>query len=104
MSTGWSAVWQKKARTRLFAGRSFEEKAVVWSYYRSLAYGDMRRESKVTRWYGEEYMEITAELSRRWVLEKRDARTDSREQKHQMRVVSAPVCAVRYINDLRYLP
>lgn len=60
-----STVAHEKARNGLVACWSFWEKEVVGSYYGSLSYADLRKESQLAKWYREEYIEFTAESFRR---------------------------------------
>lgn len=48
-------------------------------------------------------MEVTVEVFRKWVVELEDKVSDSRGQGHSVWVFPAPICAVRYIKDARYL-
>lgn len=48
-------------------------------------------------------MEVTAESFRRWAVELNENVSDNEGQKHSVWVVPSPFCAMRYINDPRYL-
>lgn len=52
--------------------------------YGSLAHGDLRKESQVTKLYAKEYLQVTVEWLRRQGLESRDAATDSTRQKSEV--------------------
>lgn len=53
-------VCREKARGGLFALRNSGHMGTVGSNYASLMYADVRKESQVTKIYGEKYTQITA--------------------------------------------
>lgn len=91
----------EKARNGMFARQSFEEKSVVGSYYRSLAYADLEKNSQGTRRYREKYTQIAGESFCKSALKSSYVASDSKEQRHQVWAVSAPFYVMRKINDAR---
>lgn len=61
-----SRICHEKAGSELFACRKFGERDTVESYYRSLAYGVLEKESQFTEEYEEKCLKVTAESSWRW--------------------------------------
>lgn len=55
-----STVRHTKAKNALFSGPNHWERGVVRSYYQRRAYADRRKETRVTKMYGEKYVEVTA--------------------------------------------
>lgn len=98
-----STIEHENAGKGLFASRKFGEREVIGSYYGSLVYADLGQELQSTKRYGEGYMEVTAESFRKWALDLNEKVSDSKGQTHSVWVVPAPFCAMRYINDPRYL-
>lgn len=96
-------VCQEKAGSGLFACRRFGKKAVV-SYYGSLSYVDLGKESQFTKRYKMKYMEATAESFCGKALKLDNVATDSKGQRDQVCVVPASLCSMQYINNLRYVP
>lgn len=88
----------------MFACRNFGERDVFGSNCGSLAYEDFEKELLVTKRYGEQYMKVTVESLRRGALELSEAATGNKGQRLSVLLVLAPFCAVRYINDPRFLP
>lgn len=72
----------QKARNRVFVRRNFEERGVLGSYYRSVAYGDLQKELQGTKRYEKKYTEVTAESFRRWTSKMSEVSSDSERQRH----------------------
>lgn len=62
---------------------------MVESYYASLVYSDLTKESEVPKSYEDEYINVTAESLRRLAQELSDGATDSKRRRHQMWLATA---------------
>lgn len=74
------------------------------SYYESLAYGDLGEKLEVKKINEEKYIEVPAGSFRRCALELSEMVSDDEGQEHLARRISASFCAMKYINEPRYLP
>lgn len=65
LSTQRVTARHDRAGYGVIACRYIAESNVVRPYYRSLEYADLGKKPQVTKRYGEKYMKVTAEYSRR---------------------------------------
>lgn len=79
-----------------FTCRKVGERDVAGSNYGSPAYGDLWKESQVTKKYEEQNKEVTAESFRRWPLELREAVSDRKRKGYSVWVTSAAFRAMRF--------
>lgn len=65
---GESTLQHERAGIEMSASGNAQKKCGAGSYYRWLAYTDLRRELQSKKQYGEEYMKVTAQSSGRWAV------------------------------------
>jgi len=99
-----SRIAHPDAGKGLFAMRNFGRGEVIGHYYGSLVYSDLTRQPRSMKTYGEGYMAVTMEVFSSWAMQIKDDVKDKDGHVHQVWVVPAPFCTMRYINDARYLP
>lgn len=94
-----STVCLERIRHGMLACRHSREKDGMRSYYWSLSYADLGEMLQVTRRFGVQYMNVIVESFCMCALELSSVGTHSRKQRHQMCMVRAKICEMRYIND-----
>lgn len=94
-----STIQHARAENGVFANRKFGEKGVAGSYYQSLECGDLARELRRKKQYKEETAEVISESFRKLAVKLEGKVSNSRVQKYFVWVISALLCAMRYMNE-----
>lgn len=88
----------------VFAARQLEKGRNLGYYYGSLVYSGLHAERSTTKVYGEDMMLVALEVFRAFDNEIIERARDWNVEDHPLWIVLEPFCAMRYINDRRYLP
>jgi len=99
-----STIKHDNAGMGLFAGRNFGKDEVVGYYYGSLLYMNLGKSRNSKKTVGKGFMKVNQEKFHKWALEVTGkGGMDWEGQKISIWIVPGPNCAMRYINDPRYL-
>jgi len=100
-----SEIKSEHAGLGLFAARPFGAEEIVGYYYGSLLYLDLLHSRNRRKVVGKGFMKVNESIFAKWALEITDpGGMMVNNKKMSVWIVPGPMCAVRYINDPRYLP
>lgn len=99
-----SSIRHRFARAGVFAARVFKKGEQVLTYYGTLVYRDLCKESASTKEYGSGVLAVRKKKFTRTAVELLSETVDDKGKTHQVFIVPAPFCVGSLINDPRYLP
>lgn len=99
-----SDIVRGHAGQRVITARPIGKGFIAGYYYGSFAYVHLSSRGCCSRAYGESIMKLTKELFVKWVNRLSEKLSHKNMEKHDEWLLPAPVCAMRYVNDERFLP
>lgn len=83
---------------------NFGKLDVVRNYYGFVVHANLTGELQKQKSYGEELIQLTDATLRKWANDVPENVTKTEGMQHRAWIVYVLFCAMRYINDIRYLP